>query len=136
MASAKIINITTANLFFIAHASSGNREIECTVCLFPINDFVKQFVVDTLTAETNNPTTCGGSNETFRAFNYCNRAVWTCRSQGCCARLFATISKKGCAQGGRVVVHGGYDSSSVRWASRYDGRLVRWLERGSFQRHH
>src|SRR5262249_31693272 len=55
MASPMTTNITAANLFFIAHASNGSSESECRVCLFPIGDFVKQFVVDTSNDETNNP---------------------------------------------------------------------------------
>jgi len=53
--------MTAANVVFIAHASNGKREFERRVCLFPIDDFVKQFVVDTPIDETNNPTKYGGS---------------------------------------------------------------------------
>jgi hypothetical protein len=61
MASPTITNMTAANVVFIAHASKGNREFERRVCLFPIHDFVKQFVVDMPVDETNNPTKYGGS---------------------------------------------------------------------------
>src|SRR5215467_7984483 len=77
-------------------------------------------------------------NETFLVpHSHRRRRVWTSQYHvGCRARLFAKISGEGCPQGRRMVVHGCNASSYAGWASRHDGCLVRWFERGSIQRHH
>src|SRR5437868_14323778 len=129
MANAMITNMTPANAVFIAHASNSKRECKRRLCLFPIIDFVKQFV--------NNPTNAEVQNETFLVLNShsCGR-VWNSRYHGGGgAGLFASISKEGRAQGRRMVVHRCDTSSDAGRASRHDRCLVRWFQRGSIQRH-